>query len=66
MLKFVKLLSEVQCANQNFVPASTLVRKRGQTLGSDPFKERDIGDIANALVNACAQLGRTSLPESGC
>jgi len=66
LLEFVKLLSEVQSADQNFVPATALVRESGQAFRSDPFQEGNVRDVADALEHTSAQLGHALLPERGC
>jgi hypothetical protein len=54
LLKIVKLFREIECANQHFVPATALVRERGETLGSNPLKEPDIRDyIMVYKVSVC-------------
>jgi len=65
LLEVVQLLCKVEGADENLVPATTLVGERGQTLGSDPFKERNIRDVANALVGADTELCQASLLQRG-
>ena len=65
LLEVVQLLCKVECTDENFVPATTLVGERGQTLRSDPFKERNIRDVTNVLVRADTELGQASLLQRG-
>jgi|TARA_R110002003_G_scaffold70_31_gene6603 hypothetical protein len=63
-LEVMKLFCEVQSTNQNFIPATTLVWERGETLRPDPLQEMNIRDIPNGLVDASAEFSHAPLSES--